>query len=126
MKRTLEQLGLEFWLPLPLIAAGIWFGTNWLNLQVMGKTYEPTMPLMAQAQTQITLSLSLTVASMDAEVDREQGQAEVTIQTLDSALQELEFDYPFVEFADIEAALSQDLSVSPEVVREMIRYRIEY
>ncbi|MBE7383034.1 MAG: hypothetical protein F6J95_016665 [Leptolyngbya sp. SIO1E4] len=127
MKRRLAQLGLEFWLPLPLIAAGFWLGAHWLNHQVMGYPYEPTTQFTSTPeQPQISLSLSLTIASIDAEIDQDDGTTEVTIQTIGNALQELEFEYPFVEFAQIEAAIVQELNLSPEVVRAMIRYRIDH
>lgn len=125
-KLFLTRLGLEFWLPLPLVAAGFWLGTTWLNRQILAQTYEPTSLLVDQAQEQVTLSLSLTVASIDAEINRSLGSTEVTIQTTGSTLQELEFEYPFVEFAEVEGAIASELNLSPDLIRSIIRYRIDY
>lgn len=92
----------------------------------MGQTYEPTTPLTTQAQPQISLALSLSVTSIDAEIDHGEGTTEVIVQTVGSALQELEFEYPLVEYAEIEGAIAHELNLSPEVIRTMIRYRIDY
>ena len=123
-KRILNQLALEFWLPLPLIAFGFWFGLSWLNHYVLGQSYVPQEPLSTEASREITISFSLTVTSIDAEVDRDLGITEVTVQTIGSSLQELEFEYPFVEFEEIEAAIANELNLSPDTIRTIIRYRI--
>ena len=126
LRRTLNQLRPEFWLPLPLIAVGFWFGSNWLNQKVMGQIYEPTKPLSARTLPQISLSLSGTVASIDAEIDHDAGTTEVDVQIIGGPLKELDFEYPLIEFAAIEEAIVQELELSPEFVRSMIRYRIDY
>ena len=92
----------------------------------MGQTYDPTTPLTTQVQPQISLELSLSVASIDAEIDHDEGSTEVTVQTIGSALQELEFEYPFVEYAEIEEAIAHELNLPPEAIRTMIRYHIDY
>ncbi len=109
---------------MPLIAVGFWLGSTWLNHRVMGRTYQPASQLTAQSSPAITLSLSLNVASIDAEIDQGLGTAEVTIQTIGSALQELEFEYPFTDYEQIEAAIAQELNLAPDIIRRMIRYRI--
>jgi hypothetical protein len=122
----LKRLGLELWLPLPFVAAGFWLGSTWVNHHVLGQTYEPAPQLTNQSQQSIMLSLSLTVASIDAEIDHDLGATEVTIQTTGSALQELGFEYPLVEYGEIEGAIAQELALSPEIIRGMIRYRVNY
>lgn len=120
-----SRLGLEFWLPLPLIAAGIWAGSQWLNHQVLSQTHTPTVQLDAKQQQQVSLALTLTVLSIDAEIDRSGGTTEVAVQTGGSALKKLEFEYPVTEFAEIEQAIAQELSASPEAIRPLIRYQID-
>ncbi|GAB4378268.1 MAG: hypothetical protein Kow00121_29690 [Elainellaceae cyanobacterium] len=122
---NLAQLGLEFWLPLPLIAAGIWAGSQWLNDRVLSQTYTTTAQLAAEQQQQVNIVLALTILSIDAEIDRRGGTAEVTVQTAGSALKELEFEYPVTEFAELEQAIAQELSLAPDQVRSLIRYRID-
>lgn len=118
------QLGLEFWLPLPLIAAGIWAGSEWLNGQVLSQTYPTTTQLDVEQQQQISLALTLTILSIDAEIDRSSGITEVTVQTGGSALKELEFEYPVTEFIDVEQAIAQELDLSINIIQSLIRYHI--
>ena len=113
-------------MPLPLIAMGLWFGSNWLNQTVMGQIYESNQPLSARTQPQIELSLSVTVASIDAEIDYETESTEVDVQIIGGSLKELDFEYPLVEYAAIEEAIVEELGLSPEFVRSIIRYRIDY
>ncbi|MCM1983898.1 hypothetical protein [Lyngbya confervoides] len=124
-KRILPLLGLEFWLPLPLIGAGFWLGSAGLSHWVMGQPARDPERLSTQVQPPITLSLSLTITSLDAEIDRDSGRTEVTVQTSGSALQELEFEYPLVEFTEIEAAIAHELHLSLPTIRRLIRYRID-
>lgn len=37
----------------------------------------------------------------------------------------LEFEYPLTDYATVERAIAQELSLPPERVRQLIRYRIE-
>ncbi len=119
------HLGLEFWLPLPFIAAGIWLESQWLNQRVLGQTYITTAQLDAERQQQISLALTLTVLSIDAEIDKSGGTTEVTVQTGGSALKELEFEYPVTEYVAIEQAIAQELNLSADAVRSLIRYHID-
>ncbi len=121
----LAQSYLEFGLPLLLITVGLWYGSQWLNHQVLSQTYATATQLSAGPQQQIKLNLTFTVLSIDAEVDRRAGNTEVTIQTAGSPLKELEFEYPMTQFAALEQAIAQDLNLSAEIIRTLIRYRLE-
>ena len=120
----LAQRWLEFGLPLLCITVGLWYGSQWLNHQVLSQTYVTATQLDA-TQQQIKLDLTFTVLAIDAEVDRQAGNTEVTIQTAGSPLKELEFEYPITQFAELEQAIAQDLNLSAKVVRTLIRYRLE-
>lgn len=121
----LAQYWLKFGLPLLLIGISLWYGSHWLNHQVLNQTYTTAAQLNATPQLPIQLQLSFTVLSIEAEVDRRSGLTEVTIRTANSPLKELEFEYPLTEFAAVEKAIVQDLSLSAEVVRNLIRYELE-
>lgn len=123
----LSRLGLEFWLPLPLVAAGIWGSSQWLNERVLSRTYTTPAQLDANAKQhqQVSLALTLTILSIDAEIDRRSGTTEVAIQAGGSALKELGFEYPVTEFAEVEQAIARELNLSPKAIRTLIRYRID-
>lgn len=123
----LSRLGLEFWLPLPLVAGGIWGSSQWLNDRVLSRTSTTPAQLNANAkqQQQVSFALTLTILSIDAEIDRRSGTTEVAIQAGGSALKELEFEYPLTEFAEVEQAIARDFNLSPKAIRTLIRYRID-
>lgn len=122
---SLSRLGLEFWLPLPLIAAGIWGGCLWINRWMLSQTYATTTHLDAKQQQQVSIALTLNVLSIDAEIDRHSKSTEVSVQTTGSALKQLEFEYPVTEFVEVEQAIAQELNLSPDAIRSLIRYRID-
>lgn len=122
---SLSQRGLEFWLPLPLIAAGIWGGSLWLNHWMLSQTYATTTYLDAKQQQQVSIALTLNVLSIDAEIDHYSKSTEVSVQTAGSALKQLEFEYPVTEFVEVEQAIAQELNLSPDAIRTLIRYRID-
>lgn len=121
----LSRLGLEFWLPLPLIAVGIWGGSLWLNRWVLSQTHATTTHLDTKQQQQVSIALTLNVLSIDAEIDRHSNSTEVSVQTAGSALKQLEFEYPVTEFVEVEQAIAQELNLPPDAIRSLIRYRID-
>ncbi len=120
----LAQRWLEFGLPLLCITVSLWYGSQWLNHQVLSQTYT-TATQLDVSQQPIKLQLTFTVLSIDAEVDRRAGSTEVTVQTAGSPLKELELEYPITQFAALEQAIAQDLTLSAEMIRPLIRYRLE-
>ncbi len=47
------------------------------------------------------------------------------MQTGGAALQEMQFEYSLVDYGLVEAAIAQNLGISSETVRSLIRYRID-
>lgn len=120
----LSHSRLMFCLLLPLVGALFWVSTGWVTSQVLSQTYPTTTQLTTENQQQVHLSLTLTVLSIDADIGRRAKNTEVTVQTADSSLQELEFEYPVTEFAEIEAAIAKELNLPKATVRDLIRYRL--
>ncbi|MFB2976876.1 hypothetical protein [Microseira sp. BLCC-F43] len=81
--------------------------------------------LEAQGQYQVQLSLKLTVLSIDAAIDRTDNISEVNVRTMGSALEEMEFKFPTTEFTGVEKAIAQELGLSPNDIRKLIRYRLD-
>lgn len=119
------HLGLEFWLPLPLVGLTFWGLTGWFNQRVLSQPPTAVTAIEAPTPEQITLSLTLTVLSIDAEIDQRSRSTEVTVRTAGSALEEMEFKFPVTDFEDVEAAIAQELGLTREVTRSLIRYRID-
>lgn len=121
----LAKKSLEFWLPLLLITMGVWYGTQWVNSTVLSQTYNIKAELDTKPIQKAEVSLAFTVLAIDAEIDRRNKNTEVTVKTAGSSLKELEFQYPVIEFVDIEKAIAQQLNLPLNQIRKIIRYRID-
>ncbi|MFB2881813.1 hypothetical protein [Floridanema aerugineum] len=121
----LAKLWLEFWLPLLLITLGVWYGTQWLNGTVLSQTYTIKSELDSKQLQQAEVTLEFTVLAIDAEIDRRNKNTEVTVKTAGSSLKELEFEYPVIEFVEVEKAIAKELNLPLDKIRKLIRYRLD-
>jgi hypothetical protein len=51
--------------------------------------------------------------------------AQVSIRSIGSSLEELEFQFPVIEFAAIEQAIAQALDLPTTTIHQLIRYRLD-
>jgi hypothetical protein len=121
----LINLGLEFWLPLPLIGLFFWLSTGLIAHQVLSYTYDTTAQIHADSKHQIQFSVSLAVMSIEALIERRDKLTEVKVYTADSVLKQMEFEFPVTEFTQVDAAIAQALGLPVTAVKQLIRYRIE-
>lgn len=121
--QALHCIGLELWLPLPLLGLLFWVGGGWVTEQMLSRSYDTKNQL--QADMQLTGQPSKKVLSIKVAIKRHQGFSQVKVRTANSALKELEFEFPFTEFSQVEAAIAQELGLSAEHVRKLVRYHIE-
>ena len=121
--QPLHSLGLEFWLPLPLLGLVFWVGGGFVTDQMLSRSYSTANYL--QADKKLERQPSKTVLLIKVEIKRRQGFSNVKVKTANSALKKLEFEFPVTEFSQVEAAISQELGLSPEHVRKLVRYQIE-
>ncbi len=120
---VLNSLGLEFWLPLPLLGLTFWVGSGLVTNQVLSRPY--TTAAQLKTKEQLPVQISFNVLAIEAEIKREDGFTKVDVETTNSAIKELRFEFPVTDFAQAEAAIAQELKLPPEKVRGLIRYRIE-
>lgn len=118
----LYSLGLEFWLPLPLLGLVFWVGGGLVTQQMLSHSYNPKAYLQADMQLQ---GRSRTVVLIKVEIKKERGFSKVKVKTANSALKELEFEFPVTEFSQIEAAIGQELGLSAAYISKIIHYQIE-
>ncbi|WP_392480931.1 hypothetical protein [Nostoc sp. C110] len=121
-KRWLQGLGLEFWLPLPLVAIVFWLGCNFLAAQELSRPYSTEKKL--QSDTQLEARVSVNVLLINAAVNQTKRITQVEVETADPILKRLELELPTIEFSQIEATIAQELSLPREDVRKLVRYEI--
>jgi hypothetical protein len=72
----------------------------------------------------VQLSLDLTVVAIDAEIAQADRQTQVSVRTIGSPLEEIEFQLSVTEFDAIERAIAKELNLAPSVIHSLIRYRL--
>jgi hypothetical protein len=123
--KNLAKTSLGFGLPMLLTGVAFWAGSGWFTHQVLGQTDLAVTQLDTTGAHTVSVSFSVRVLAIDAEIDRASQVTEVTVRTGGSSLQEMEFEYPLADYAEVEQAVAQDLGLQPDEVRRLIRYRLD-
>lgn len=118
----LHYLGLEFWLPLPLLGLCFWVGGGLMTDRILGRFYNTADHF--QANQEMEVQRSKTVVSIAVEINKVHGFSKVTVKTANSALKELEYQFPITNTDQIEAAIGQELGLSPMYVKKLVHYQI--
>ncbi|ARV60338.1 hypothetical protein BZZ01_18405 [Nostocales cyanobacterium HT-58-2] len=121
--KILRSLGLEFWLPLPLLGLAFWVGGGFVMNGILSSSHQPTSPL--KAETLSAKQPRTIVVSITAKIKKHQGVSRVRVKTASKLLKELEFEFPVTEFSQVEAAISQELRLPISDVRKLMHYTTE-
>ena len=120
--QVLQSLGLEFWLLLPLLGLGFWLTSGMLTDRILARSNKVTLYLEGDRQPK---QPPRTIQSITVLLHPRQSYATVKIQTANSALKTLTFEFPTLDPAQIEAALSRELGLPRDRVRVLVRYQAE-
>ena len=118
-----HSLGLEFWLVLPLLGLGFWLSSGLLTDRMLARSNRTTVYLQGDRQPQ--QQPPRTVESINVIIKARQNLSTITIETANSALKQLRFEFPTTEPERIEAAISRELGLPRDRVRSLMRYRSE-
>ncbi|MGL5197050.1 MAG: hypothetical protein ACRC8Y_25965, partial [Chroococcales cyanobacterium] len=66
--KLLQSLGLEFWLPIPLVGVIFWGGSSWTADRVLSNNYSIDHPLQSNTHQSLELHLQVKVISIEAEI----------------------------------------------------------
>jgi len=122
IKRWLKASGAEFWLPLPFVAIAFWVGSSFLMAQELQQPQIAKNKL--QADTQLKATVSVNILLINAVINRKQGTTLVAVETAEPILKRLELELPMTDATQIEAAIAQELQLSRQNVRQLVRYEI--
>ncbi|MEG4352297.1 hypothetical protein QUA70_02435 [Microcoleus sp. LAD1_D5] len=120
----LHRAAWEFWVPLPLVAALFWTTGNFIATQILSRPFNSVHKL--QADRQLNRRLPVTILSINAEIDRSLGVTTIFVNTSDSTLKKLEYEFPVTQTSQVEAAIAQELAMPIENVRKLISYRMKH
>ena len=110
------------WLVLPLLGLTFWYCSDVATDRLLSRPYATVTQL--EADTQLEVSLEVTIVVVKAEIDKELGFTTVQVKNTNPLLTSLEFQFPVTEFGQVESAISQELGLSIEEVRKLVRYRV--
>lgn len=122
--QVLRSLGLEFWLPLPLLGLMFWLSSGFVMDRVLQRSTGSVKYLQADTRKQSARTV-LPIVSITAAIDPQQGRSNVRIETTNSALKALTFEFPVTDPDQVETAISQELGLPPERVKSLIRYQFQ-
>ncbi|YAF95547.1 MAG: hypothetical protein AB3A66_23845 [Nodularia sp. CChRGM 3473] len=115
------SLGLEFWLPLPLIGISIWLGGKSVANQMLSYAYDTSVYL--EANHQVIVQLSIAVLAIEAEIKQQTGFTKVSVKTADSAIKTLEIELPTIDIAAVEIGIGKELGLDSTTVKRLTRYQ---
>ncbi|PSB26994.1 hypothetical protein [Stenomitos frigidus] len=118
--QVLQSLGLEFWLFLPLLGLGFWLTSGILTDQMLARSNKVTLYLEGDRQPK---QPTRTVQSITVLIHAQQGRSTVNIQTANSSLTALTFEFPTTQPEQIEAAISRELGLPRDRIRALVRYQ---
>jgi hypothetical protein len=117
--RFLGSLGVEFWLPLPLVGLGFWLIIQFVTAQNLRLSNHSDRQLeVKQNQSSPTGQ----ILSIKVKVDRQSNSSQIQVQQTTSVIQKQEFKIPITESERLETAIAKKLNLSVEQVRELIYY----
>ncbi|MCC5654754.1 hypothetical protein LC609_34295 [Nostoc sp. XA013] len=77
-----------------------------------------------QANTQMQVRSPVKVLGILAKIEKEQGFTKVEVNTANSILKKLEFEFPVTELSKVKDMITQELGLSREDARVLISYRV--
>lgn len=122
--QALRALGLEFWLPLPLLGLAFWLSASWLTARLVNHSTFDAARLQVEVGAQPAQPIDQPL-SIRVEIDRQQGNSTVKVISLARSLQAQKFQVPSTALDQIETSISQTLKLSPEQVKQLVRYEIK-
>jgi hypothetical protein len=123
--QVLRLLGLEFWLPLPLLGLAFWAGGSWLTAQRLNRV-DATMPVEIPAEVkQATPAQSPDqTLTIKVDIDQQRGVSWVKVVSISRSLQTQKFQVASTVPDQIEAAISRELQLPTGQVKQFVRYQL--
>ncbi len=118
MLKFLKLLGIEYWVPLPILGLSFWCVGGWITEKTL--TSSDKNPVQLQANQP---DYGFGIASIKVEIYPEKGISLVKIKKLSRTYTESEMILTTTHIPDLEAAIANELRLSRQKVRKMMRYR---
>lgn len=124
LRKTFEAIGLEFWLPLPIIGGLFWVTTGWATQTILYSSSNITDPVQVDTLPEVDIHFKAKVIAIEVKISKKRGFSTVDVYVSDSRLQELILDFPTTEIAELETEISRTLSIPIEQIQALAQYKI--
>ncbi len=118
----LASMGLEFWLPLPLLGLSFWVVSDLVTSERMSQHSLTYHELKIPQNTSPNLDRILSIRVI---VDRSRGISLVKIKQAKQAYVVSDLKLTTTEIAQIEVAIASQLGLSLSEFRRLVRYQIQ-
>ncbi|AFY53562.1 hypothetical protein Riv7116_0987 [Rivularia sp. PCC 7116] len=122
--KFIKSVGIEFWLPLPLLGLSFWFVGGWLTEQTLSR---PSKNLTQLKTTQPDYGKK--IALIKVEIYPQQGISLVTVKKAENKIStrytKSQIILNTTHIPSVEAKISNELGISRERLRNKLRYRWE-
>jgi hypothetical protein len=115
----LSSLGLEFWLPLPLLGLGFWLLSGLITKQILSRSDDSRHKISVDT-TEEVLFTENKIRSIQLKIKEQQGISKVKVKLAYSALKEVELEFPKTEQAEIEVAIAKELGLTVQQVKTLL------
>lgn len=115
----LSSLGLEFWLPLPLLGLGFWLLSGLITEQILSRSDDSRHKISVDT-TEEVLFTENKIRSIQLKIKEQQGISKVKVKLAYSALKEVELEFPKTEQAELEVAIAKELGLTVQQVRTLL------
>lgn len=115
-------MGIEFWLPLPLLGLSFWFIGGWLTQQTLihssdtGIELQATQPKKSSADDSI---YDYGIASIEVKIDPHRGIS--LVKVLKRTVKKSEFVLLTTDFNAVEEEISVELGLPRDRIKKMMR-----
>lgn len=114
------RFGLD-WFSLPLLGLLFWASSSLIGQQLINQP-NPTAPAL---QIEPQPSPREQVLSIKVDIDRDRGVSLVNVRAVTSVIKQQEFEIPATNSRQVEGAIAQQLNLSPQQVKALVRYQVK-
>jgi hypothetical protein len=115
----------ELWLPIPLLAFGCWGLSGIVMYAVLNRDYKAPEYLQVETKAKppqivvTTIPLKVAPRAIFVKVDKNRGISQVKVQTKDSPMTEVIFEFSTTDTLQLEVEISKALGMSKEEIRKL-------
>lgn len=114
------RFGLD-WLSLPLLGLLFWAGSSVIGQQLLTRSNLSVPAVQIEPQP----SPAAQVLSIKVEIDRDRGVSQVSVRAVTNVVKQQQFEVAAIDSSRVEKAIAQQLKLSPQQVKSLIRYQVK-